>query len=327
MKRVLAAAGTAVAAEKIWKRSNALDLEGRVAVVTGGSRGLGFALCRELRNRGARVATCARGEEQLQRARTLLGGDVLAIACDVSDEEQVRAFIDQVEEQLGPVEVLVNNAGVIAVGPLATQTIADFEEMLAIQLWGPIHMTFAVLPGMRERGEGRIANVTSIGGKISVPWLLPYNTAKFAAVGFSQGLRTELAGTGIKVTTVVPGLMRTGSFLAAYFKGDKAELEYSLFTPLSATPATTVSATRAARRIVDAIQYGDAEITLGLHAKLAAGANGVAPGLVAGILSLVSRALPEVRGTQRRRGSEIESPVDRSVVTTLGREAARDLNQ
>ena len=327
MKRVLAAAGTAVAAEKIWKRSNALDLEGRVAVVTGGSRGLGFALCRELRNRGARVATCARGEEQLQRAHTLLGGDVLAIPCDVSDEQQVRAFIDEVEEQLGPVEVLVNNAGVIAVGPLATQTIADFEEMLAIQLWGPIHMTFAVLPGMRERGEGRIANVTSIGGKISVPWLLPYSTAKFAAVGFSQGLRAELAGTGIKVTTVVPGLMRTGSFLAAYFKGDKAELEYSLFTPLSATPATTVSATRAARRIVDAIRYGDAEITLGLHAKLAAGSNGVAPGAVASVLSLVSRALPEVRGTQRRRGSEIESPVDRSVVTALGREAARDLNQ
>jgi len=327
MRRVLAAAGAAVAAEKVWKRARALDLEGRVAVVTGGSRGLGFALCRELRERGARVATCARGEEQLERARELLGGEVLAIPCDVSDEAQVRAFIDQVEEQLGPIEVLVNNAGVIAVGPLATQTTADFEEMLGVQLWGPIHMTFAVLPGMRERGAGRIANITSIGGKISVPWLLPYDTAKFAAVGFSEGLRAELAGTGIKVTTVVPGLMRTGSFLAAYFKGDKPSLEYNLFTPLSATPATTVSATRAARRIVNAIRYGDAEITLGLHAKLAARANGVAPGTVASVLSLVSRALPEVRGTQRRRGSEIDSALDESLVTALGREAARDLNQ
>jgi NAD(P)-dependent dehydrogenase (short-subunit alcohol dehydrogenase family) len=324
---MLAAAGAAVAAEKLWKRATAFDLDGRVAVVTGGSRGLGFALCRELLGRGARVATCARGEEQLERARRRLGGDALAVPCDVADEAQVRDFIDQVEERLGPVDVLVNNAGVIAVGPLATQTKADFEEMLAIQVWGSIHTTFAVLPGMRERGEGRIANVTSIGGKISLPWLLPYATAKFAAVGFSEGLRAELAGTGIKVTTVVPGLMRTGSFLSAYFKGDRPELEYALFTPLSSTPATTVAGTRAARRIVDAIRCGDAEVTLGLHAKLAARANGIAPGAVANVLSLVSRALPDVSGTERPRGSEIDSPVDDSFATTPGRKAARDLNQ
>jgi short-subunit dehydrogenase len=199
--------------------------------------------------------------------------------------------------------------------------------MLDIQLWGVINTTLAVLPSMVERSFGRIANVTSIGGKISVPWLLPYNTAKFAAVGFSEGLRAELAGTGVAVTTVVPGLMRTGSFLAAFFKGDRAELEYSLFTPLSATPATTVSAERAARRIVTAVRQGDAEITVGLHARLAARANGVAPGLVADLLGLVQRALPEVGGTERRRGSEIDSPVDESPLTAPGRRAARELNQ
>ncbi|HZR94384.1 MAG TPA: SDR family NAD(P)-dependent oxidoreductase [Gaiellaceae bacterium] len=327
MKRALAVAGAAYAAEKSWKRAHALDLRGRVAVVTGGSRGLGFALCRELRGRGARVATCARGAEQLEEARRKLGDDVVAIPCDVGDREQVETFVASVEERLGPIEILVNNAGVIAVGPLATQTHADFEEMIAVQLWGPINMTLAVLQGMRERSGGRIANVTSIGGKISVPWLLPYNTAKFGAVGFSEGLRAELAGTGIKVTTVVPGLMRTGSFLAAYFKGDRAALEYSLFTPLSSTPATTVRAERAARRIVDAIRFGDPEITLGLHAKLAARANGVAPGAVSTVLELVARALPEVQGTQRRRGSDIESPVDDSFLTALGRRAARNLNQ
>jgi short-subunit dehydrogenase len=180
---------------------------------------------------------------------------------------------------------------------------------------------------MRERGEGRIANVTSIGGKISVPWLLPYDTAKFAAVGFSEGLRAELAGTGIRVTTVVPGLMRTGSYLAAYFKGERAALEYSLFTPLSATPATTVSAARAAKRIVGALRRGDSEITLSLHARLAARANGIAPGLVADALGVVARLLPDNAGTGRRRGSEIDSPLDRSPLTALGRRAARDLNQ
>ena len=323
MKRALALGTAAFAAEKIVKRVNALDLHGTRAVVTGGSRGLGFALARELRRHGARVAICARGEEQLFRARAKLGDDVTAIPCDVADRAQVEAFIDEV----GPVDVLINNAGVIAVGPWQTQTIDDFREMLDIQFWGVVHTTLAVLPSMIERGAGRIANVTSIGGKVSVPWLLPYSSAKFAAVGFSEGLRAELAGTGVKVTTVVPGLMRTGSFLAAYFKGDRAELEYGLFAPLSGTPATTVSAERAARRIVAALRRGDPEITLGMHAKLAARANGVLPGAVAGALSLVSRALPEVQGTQRVRGAEIDSPVDDLPVTAPGRRAAERLNQ
>jgi short-subunit dehydrogenase len=323
MRRALAVGAAAVAAEKIVKRASALDLRGKRAVVTGGSRGLGFALARELRERGARVAICARGEEQLFRARAKLGSDVVAIPCDVSDRAQVEAFIDDV----GPVDVLINNAGVIAVGPWQTQTHEDFRELMDIQFWGVVHTTLAVVPSMIERGGGRIANVTSIGGKVSVPWLLPYSSAKFAAVGFSEGLRAELAGTGVKVTTVVPGLMRTGSFLAAYFKGVRAALEYSLFAPLSATPATTISAERAARRIVAALRRGDPEITLGLHAKLAARATGVAPGTVQTALSLVARALPEVHGTQRVRGSDLDSPVDDLPVTGPGRRAAERLNQ
>lgn len=323
MRRALALGTAAFAAEKLYTRANALDLHGKRAVVTGGSRGLGFALAQELRAQGARVAICARGEEQLFRAQAKLGDDVIAIPCDVSDRAQVEAFIDEV----GPVDVPVNNAGVIVVGPWQTQTLEDFREMLDIQFWGLAHTTFAVLPSMVERASGRIANVTSIGGKVSVPWLLPYGTAKFAAVGFSEGLRTELAGTGVRVTTVVPGLMRTGSFLAAYFKGDRADLEYSFFAPLSGTPATTMSAERAARRIVAALRCGDPEITLGVHAKLAARATGIAPGAVQTALSLVARALPEVHGTGRYRGSEIDSPADDLPVTGPGRRAADRLNQ
>jgi NAD(P)-dependent dehydrogenase (short-subunit alcohol dehydrogenase family) len=323
MKRALALGATAVAAEKAYKRATALDLHGKRAVVTGGSRGLGFALAQELRAHGARVAICARGEEQLLAARAKLGDDVVAIPCDVGDRAQVEAFISEV----GPVDVLINNAGVIAVGPWQTQTLDDFRELVDIHLWGTVHTTLAVLPEMVERGGGRIVNITSIGGKVSVPWLLPYNTSKFAAVGFSEGLRAELAGTGVKVTTVVPGLMRTGSFLAAYFKGDRAQLEYSLFAPLSGTPATTVSAERAAKRIVTALRRGDPELTLGLHAKLAARANGIAPGVVQTALSLVARALPEVHGTGRIRGSQIVSAVDESPLTAPGRRAADRLNQ
>ena len=300
-----------------------MDLRGKRAVVTGGSRGLGFALARELRAQGARVAICARGEQQLLTAQAKLGDDVVAIPCDVTDRAQVDAFLDEV----GPVDILVNNAGVIAVGPWQTQTVDDYRELLDIHFFGVVHTTLAVLPSMVERGEGRIANVTSIGGKVSVPWLLPYTASKFAAVGFSEGLRAELAGTGVKVTTVVPGLMRTGSFLAAWFKGDRASLEYGLFAPLSGTPATTVSAERAARRIVGAVRRGDAEVTLGLHALLAARTSGVAPAVVQTVLGLVARALPEVHGTQRVRGSDIDSAVDDLPLTAPGRRAAKRLNQ
>ncbi len=327
MKRTAGAAALALAARSAFRRARLLDIRDRVVIVTGGSRGLGFAIARELASRGARVAICARGADQLGRARTRLGAGVVAMPCDVSDREQVNEFVGEIRERLGPIDVLVNNAGVISVGPLRTQTIDDFEELLSIHLWGAVNCTYAVLPDMLDRREGRIANVTSIGGKISVPWLLPYSTSKFAAVGFSEGLRAELAGTGVRVTTVVPGLMRTGSYLAAFFKGHEPEREYSLFAPLSATPATTLAGTRAARRIVAGIRHGDAEVTLGLHARLAARAVGLAPAAVSDGLGVVARLLPEVEGTERRRGSEVRSQVDDSLLTVLGRRAARDLNQ
>jgi NAD(P)-dependent dehydrogenase (short-subunit alcohol dehydrogenase family) len=323
---VAAAAGAALGARAAVQRAREIDLAGRVALVTGASRGLGFALAQELASHGARLVICARGAEQLERAREKLaarGADVVAHTCDVSVREQVDALVDQHER----IDVLINNAGVIQVGPLSTQTHEDFEEAIATMVWGTINPTLAVLPGMIERGDGRIANITSIGGKLAVPWLVPYATAKFAAVGFSQGLRAELAGTGVRVTTVVPGLMRTGSFLAAYFKGDRADLEYSLFTPLSSLPGATISGERAARRIVAAIRRGEPEVTLTLLAVAAARANGAAPGLVADALGFVGRLLPGVRGTQRVRGSDIASPVDHSPLTALGRRAAQRLNQ
>lgn len=330
LSRLIGTAGAALAAREVWRRTRALDLAGQVALVTGGSRGLGFALARELAAQGARVVICARGGRALEHARERLeaqGAEVLAVRCDVSERAQVEAMVAQALDRFGRIDVLINNAGVIAVGPYPTQTHDDFAELLGIQFWGLVHTIEAVLPGMLERAHGRIANVTSIGGKVSVPLLVPYSASKFAAVGYSEGLRAELAGTGVRVTTVVPGLMRTGSYDAAFFKGDKAALEYSLFTPLSVTPLTTMSPERAARRIVAAIRRGEPELTLTLHAKLAARANGIAPGLTADALGLVARLLPPSRGTARTRGADIDSPLDRSPLTSLGRSAQRRLNQ
>ena len=317
----------AVAARHILRRLHPFELAGRVALVTGGSRGLGFAVARELVTAGARVAVCARDEARLERARELLGGRRARGAVRRRRPGGGRRTRRPHRGRARPGGAAREQCGVISVGPLPTQDVAEFEQALATQLWGLVNCTLAVLPGMRQRREGRIANVTSVGGKVSVPWLLPYSTAKFAAVGFSEGLRSELAGSGVRVTTVVPGLMRTGSYLAAFYRGDRPDREYALFAPLSSTPATTVGADRAARRIVEALRRGEAEVTLGLHAKLAARLAGVAPGLTAELLGATNRLLPEIGGTGRRRGSEIDSPLDRSRLLAFGRRAAAELNQ
>ena len=319
------AAGVALAAARAaWQRSHALHLTGKTVLITGGSRGLGFALAEEFAAQGARVSICARGDDALERARQRLeagGADVHAFRCDVSKRDEVDAWVTAATLRFGRVDVLVNNAGVISVGALQTQRVEDFAEAMDIHFWGTLHPTLAVLPAMLARGEGRIANITSIGGKVSVPLLVPYSASKFATVGLSEGLRAELAPKGVLVTTVVPGLMRTGSYLAAYFK-DPQRLTYSLFTPVSATPLTTISARRAARKMIAAVRRGDPELILTAHGNLAARAGGVAPGTTARVLAAVARVLPEGTRPEKIRGSEIDSPIDESFVTALGRKAA-----
>lgn len=324
MRRVFLAAGAGLAARELVRRRSGYDLHGKVALVTGGSRGLGFAIADELVREGTRVVICGRDEARLERARALLAarGDVRAIRCDVGSREQVEGMIAEV----GRIDVLVNNAGVIAVGPIETTRVEDFEDAHAIMFWGVVYPTLAVLPQMTERGEGRIVNITSIGGKISVPFLLSYNAAKFAAVGFSEGLRAELAGKGVLVTTVVPGLMRTGSYVAALFKGQRKTL-YSLFAPMSATPLSTISGRRAARKVVAALKRGDPELIMTAHANLAARANGVAPATMQRVLGVVARTLPKGGGAEPLPGWEIDPTIDDSPLLALGRKARADLNQ
>jgi NAD(P)-dependent dehydrogenase (short-subunit alcohol dehydrogenase family) len=329
MRRLPLAVGTAVAGRAALRALRARDLRGATALVTGGSRGLGFALARELARAGTRVAICARGEEALERARERLaatGAEVLATRCDVSRRDEVDRWVTEATDRFGRVDILVNNAGVISVGPFLAQRPEDFAEAMDIQFWGVLNGVYAVLPHLLERGNGTIVNVTSIGGKVSVPLLASYNPSKFAAVGLSQGLHAELARHGIHVVTVVPGLMRTGSYLAALFKGDQ-ELMYSLFSPVAGSPLNTISAGRAARRIVRAIRHRETEVTLTLHAKLLARASGVAPGLVTEALALANRALPDASDARRVRGDHIDSHVDDSLLTALGRRAARAYNQ
>ena len=311
------------------------DLSGQVAAITGGSRGLGLLLAREFGRQGCQLAICARDEAELARARADLearGMTVHAVRCNVADRAEVERFLAEVIRRYGGIDVLVNNAGIMKVGPVQAMTVADFEEAMRVNFWGMVYPTLSALPVMRAQGGGRIVNITSIGGKVSVPHLLPYNCAKFAAVAFSQGLRAELGRDGITVVTVVPGLMRTGSYVNATFKGDTGA-ESTWFALGANLPGVSMDAERAARQIVRATKRGDAEVILSIPAWLLARIHGIFPGMTSDALGLVNQLIlptPEgdthnvVRG--REALSERRSPVLR-LLTRLGRAAAERFHQ
>ncbi|MDN5764726.1 MAG: SDR family oxidoreductase [Humibacillus sp.] len=305
-----------------------------LALVLGGSRGLGLLIARDLLGRGHRVVVAARDLDELDRARAQLEGwgPVLVRTCDVRDRHGVRELVDELEEQVGAIEVLVTVAGVISVAPLESLTVEHFDEAIDTMLWGPVQAAMTVLPAMRRRGRGRIATITSIGGMVSPPHLLPYATAKFGAVGFSDGLSAALTGTGVTATTVVPGLMRTGSQERAEFGGD-AEHEYAWFAPAASLPLLSIDATRAARRIVDGVLGGRPIVVLTPLAWVGIRVRGLAPGTTTRLMGLANRLLPsgpDQGGRHLVEGSTAgERLASRTVhaLTVLGRRAAERNNE
>jgi NAD(P)-dependent dehydrogenase (short-subunit alcohol dehydrogenase family) len=325
---VAAGVGAAVATQVLLRRGDDESLQGQVALITGGSRGLGLSLAREFARRGCRIAICARDAGELAEAKRDLerrGAEVLTVECDVGVHAQVVRMTERVVRHYGRVDILVNNAGEIQVGPVQSMEIADYERAMQTMFWGTVYPTLALLPQFTERKAGRVVNITSIGGKVAVPHLLPYTCAKFAAVGFSEGLHAELRDSGVKVVTIAPGLMRTGSYLSADFKGDP-EKEAAWFGLGASMPGLTISGERAARQIADATARGAAEKVLTAPAQALAKAHGVAPGLTSEILGLVNRfVLPAAGGKSSKRGHEAQSlrgPL-MAALTIFGRMAAK----
>jgi short-subunit dehydrogenase len=330
---VAAGVGSLMAAQSAMeklRRRRLRELQGQTVLITGGSRGLGLALAEEFAHAGAKIAICARDEQELMRARQQierLGVEVCAVACDVSKPEQVEHLINSVQQQLGRIDVLVNNAGVISVGPLLSHKLEDFQEAMDVMFWGTVHPTLAVLPQMLSHGRGKIVNISSIGGRVAVPHLLPYCCAKFACAGFSEGLHAELKRFGIHVLTVVPGLMRTGSHLHAQFKG-KHKQEFGWFAVSGTNPLASISAKRAARKIVSATCANRTDLVISWQAKLMAEVHGFAPGLTQEAMALVNQLLPDAGGnTEKKPGYESQSVVTKSPLTALGKWAARRYNQ
>ncbi len=293
---ILAAAGV-VAAARVLRSRRRVSFARRVAVISGGSRGLGLLLARRLVDEGAHVALLARTPEDLDAAVAELGAAALAVPCDVRDKRAVESAISVVVERLGAPALLIHDAGVISVGPEEHMDDAAYAESLGVHFWGALYLTEAVRPHLPTDGTARIGYVASIGGRVSIPHLGPYSVGKHALVGYADAMRAELAEDGIAVTTITPGLLRTGSHPNAQITGQH-EKEYAWFAIGDATPFASMDGGRAADQILDALRHGDPALTLTLPAKLAAAADGVVPGLVGQISTLVARLLPAATGSE-----------------------------
>ncbi|MFK0168687.1 SDR family NAD(P)-dependent oxidoreductase [Streptomyces sp. NPDC090306] len=275
-------------------------IDGLSALVTGGSRGLGLLLAARLAVRGCRITILARDADELRRGAEWIedrtGRDVRTAVCDVRDRAAVeRAVADTYAVQDG-LDVVLANAGVIQVAPAATAGVEAFEDAMSTIFDGALHTALAALPYLREsRAGGRLGFVGSVGGLLAVPHLVPYSCAKAAVGALGEGLRAETAGENVTVTTVHPGLMRTGSHLQAEF-GGRASAEFAWFSALAGAPVVSMDAERAAERIVRAVERRRTRLVLTPAARAAGLAHGVAPTLVTRASGLVARLLPDAEG-------------------------------
>ena len=291
-------------------RTAQYTLRDRVALITGGSRGLGLVLARHICDQGGKVALLARDPQELVRAKadlTAHGGRVLTVECDLFDRNQIQAAVREIIDHFERIDILINNAGTIEVGPFDHMTREDYDRAMRLHFWAPYELISQILPEMRLWGGGRIVNISSIGGKVAVPHFAPYSASKFALTGFSDAVRTELARDNIHVTTVAPGLMRTGSHVNAKFKGNH-DAEFAWFSASAGAPLISIGADRAARKILAACRRGQPSLTLTFAARSAIAGNALFPNLTGYAMKIANRFLPDIAdegGEQSRAGSEL----------------------
>jgi NAD(P)-dependent dehydrogenase (short-subunit alcohol dehydrogenase family) len=293
-------------------RTRRFPLRDKVVLITGGSRGLGLVLARQICAGGGKVALIARDPEELGRAKADLarrGGapNAFGVQCDLLDTGQIQSAVRQIIDRFGKIDILINSAGIIEVGPLEHMTREDFERAMRLHFWAPFELISQIVPEMRTWGGGRIVNISSIGGKVAIPHLAPYSASKFALTGFSDALRAELARDNIQVTTVAPGMMRTGSHVNAKFKG-KHDAEFAWFAASAGAPLISMNADRAARKILASCRRGQPSLTLTFAARTAILGNALFPNVTGYWMKIVNRFLPgagDDEGNELRAGSQL----------------------
>lgn len=318
-KMVLKAARTTY---EVLRGRASYSFRGKVALIAGGSRGLGLVLARQLLERGATVVLVARDEVELARAAEDLrirGGEFMTHVANIAKQDEAQRAVKAALARFGRIDILINNAGVIQVGPLQHMQLGDFTEAMGVHFWGPLYTMLAALPHMRAQGGGRIVNIASIGGKIPMPQLVPYCASKFALVGLSSGVRGELLSDNIVVTTVCPWLMRTGSHFNALFKGQHKQA-FAEFAIADGLPGFSVPAERAAQQILHACQQGRAELIIAPQARLLTKLSVLMPETFAAALTLMGRLMPgptDHRGDVPHTGWESRTKWAPSLLTRL----------
>ena len=306
-----AGAGVAMALTRLSRARLGISFEDRVVVITGGSRGLGLVMARLFAAEGARVVLLARDLGELDRARRDLedrGGRVLTLRCDIRRRADVRAAIDRIVEEYRAIDVLVNNAGVIQVGPLEHMLEEDFENASATHFRGPLNLILEVVPIMRHRSFGRIVNIASVGGRIAVPHLAPYYRQQVRAhrpVGCdTRGAGRvrhprDHRGTGTDADRLAPTRDVQGTACRRVHAVQDGQLDpgpHDFGGP---------------RRAKDCrgLPLRGSSLTITPQAKLAAAMNAAVPGATARAMMLLSRLLPRpngVDGNVSLKGREVD---------------------
>jgi NAD(P)-dependent dehydrogenase (short-subunit alcohol dehydrogenase family) len=292
----IAVGGTMWAARQALRYRRWVELRDRVVVITGSDSGFGLVQARQVAEQRAIVVLAARNPRKLEAAEEAVrregAREVLAVPTDVSKEADARQLIDVTVERFGRVDVLINTAGIILVGPEPALDTEDFRTLLGVNFWGAVHTTRAALPYMRRAKFGRIANVSSLGGVSVAPHMLPYTVSKYALTGYTKGLRPEALRDNIYVTGVYPSVIHTGGHRHAWFKGD-LEAEYSWFSLGDVLPGVAVSVETAARKTIRGIQAGDPDVFIGMGVRLRMALDGLWPNWSAEMVDLMEYVFPE----------------------------------
>ena len=259
-----------------------MKLSNQVAVITGASEGIGAAIARRFAGEGARVVLAARSEEKLKALAEELGSErALAVPTDVTDAEQVKRLMARTREHFGGLDILVNNAGVGLYASVAEMAWADFEQMWNVNFFGVVRCIREALPDLREL-RGMVVNISSVAGKLAIPYLTGYCASKFALNAFSTGLRMELAQAGVRVVVVCPGTVRTPFHQSAFRSNRLPEV-------FAQRSRGGISAERVAVATLRAVVRGRREVVVPWRLRLAVGFRNLLPAFADGILQRMLR--------------------------------------